>query len=99
GDSGLRQPRGELPAAAVAARDGAAKHRALPARARHPSRRLEKAKALRSSRSSHPVIATHRRAVTADAPQLLAVRRRSITILAPQGMPIAEVESWAAKLS
>jgi putative acetyltransferase len=45
------------------------------------------------------VIATHRRAVTADAPQLLAVRRRSITILAPQGMPIAEVESWAAKLS
>ena len=45
------------------------------------------------------MIATHRRAVTADAPQLLELRRRSITILAPQGMPIAEVESWATKLS
>jgi putative acetyltransferase len=45
------------------------------------------------------VIATHRRAVPADAPQLLEVRRRSITILAPQGMPIAEVESWATNLS
>ena len=45
------------------------------------------------------MIATHRRAGPADAPQLLEVRRRSITILAPQGMPIAEVESWATKLS
>ncbi len=45
------------------------------------------------------MIATHRRAGPADAPQLLEVRRRSITILAPQGMPIAEVESWATNLS
>ena len=45
------------------------------------------------------MIATHRRAVLADAPQLLEVRRRSITILAPRGMPIAEVESWATNLS
>jgi hypothetical protein len=45
------------------------------------------------------MIATHRRAGPADAPQLLEVRQRSITILAPQGMPIAEVESWATKLS
>ena len=45
------------------------------------------------------MIATHRRAGPADAPQLLEVRQRSITILAPQGMPIAEVESWATNLS
>ena len=45
------------------------------------------------------MIATHRRAVPADAPQLLDLRRRSITILASQGMPIAEVESWATNLS
>ena len=45
------------------------------------------------------MIATHRRAGPADAPQLLEVRQRSITILAPQGMPIAAVESWATNLS
>jgi putative acetyltransferase len=45
------------------------------------------------------VIATHRPAVPADAPQLLELRRRSITILASQGMPVAEVESWANNLS
>jgi putative acetyltransferase len=44
-------------------------------------------------------MATHRRAATADAPQLLELRRRSIAILAPEGMPIAEVESWATNLS
>ena len=45
------------------------------------------------------MIATHRPAVPADAPQLLELRRRSITILASQGMPVAEVESWANNLS
>jgi putative acetyltransferase len=45
------------------------------------------------------VIATHRRATRADAPQLFERRRKSIIALAPRGMPASEVASWAADLT
>ena len=43
--------------------------------------------------------AVHRPATLEDAPRLFEVRRRSILELAPSGMPVAEAEAWAKKLT
>jgi putative acetyltransferase len=43
--------------------------------------------------------AVHRRATLEDAPHLFEVRRRSILELAPSGMPVADAEAWAKKLT
>jgi GNAT superfamily N-acetyltransferase len=45
------------------------------------------------------VIATHRPATPEDATSLFELRRKSILALAPKGMPVAVVESWAARLT
>jgi putative acetyltransferase len=41
----------------------------------------------------------HRPATLDDAPRLLEVRRRSILELAPPGMPVADAQAWAMKLT
>jgi putative acetyltransferase len=45
------------------------------------------------------IAAVHRRATLEDAPRLFEVRRRSILELAPSGMPVADAEAWAKKLT